>query len=212
MSIDKAERGYSKEVIARPKSKLQTEPFVMLGSELLNSPAYKGLSFSARSMLIEVLHYYNGTNNGRIWLAPSILAERGFSKNTASRALKELRVCGFIYMTKRGGNQRGGCSWFALTWLKIDRAEGQHLEHFKKSAYLFWESKSKKIKGSKKGIGYPKFGGMLGNGSQLNESKEIPINTKASPLSQSQHPSFVTYKDIAIYTPGNKKEKSGMFI
>ncbi|WP_155763415.1 hypothetical protein [Polynucleobacter asymbioticus] len=153
--------------------------------------------------LIEVLHYYTGKNNGRIWLAPLVLAERGFSKNTATRALKELREHGFIYMTKRGGNQRGGCSWFALTWLKIDKAEGQHLEHFKKSAYLFWESQSKKIKGSNFGTCYPKIGVLLGDDPQSYEPKEISINTNAPLNFNEQIPNLVTYKDIAIYTARN---------
>lgn len=200
MAIDKLERAYSKD---KPMGKKQSEPFVMLGSEMLNSPAYRALSFSARSMLIEVLHYYSGKNNGRIWLAPLVLSERGFSKNTASRALKELREHGFIYMTKRGGNQRGGCSWFALTWLKIDKAEGQHLENFKKSAYLFWEPQPKKIKGSKFGTGYPKIGVLLGNDSQSHEPTEIPINANTYPILNSQHPNFGTYKDIAIYRARN---------
>ena len=202
MAIDKAQRAYSKD---KTIAKKQSEPFVMLGSELLNSPAYRDLSFSARSMLIEVLHYHSGKNNGRIWLAPLVLAERGFSKNTATRALKELREHGFIYMTKRGGNQRGGCSWFALTWLKIDKAEGQHLEHFKKSAFLFWESQSKKIKGSNFGIGCHKFGALLGKDSQSHESKEILINANTYPILKSQHPNFVTYKDIAIYRTRNNQ-------
>ena len=202
MAIDKAQRAYSKD---KTIAKKQSEPFVMLGSELLNSPAYRDLSFSARSMLIEVLHYHSGKNNGRIWLAPLVLAERGFSKNTATRALKELREHGFIYMTKRGGNQRGGCSWFALTWLKIDKAEGQHLEHFKKYAYLFWEPLPKKIKGSKFGIGCPKIGVLLGNDSQSYESQEILINAYTYPIFHSQQPKFGTYKDIAIYTSRNNQ-------
>jgi hypothetical protein len=202
MAIDKLERAYSKD---KSMAKKQSEPFVMLGSEMLNSLAYRDLSFSARSMLIEVLHYYSGKNNGRIWLAPLVLSERGFSKNTSSRALKELREHGFIYMTKRGGNQRGGCSWFALTWLKIDKAEGQHLESFKKSAYLFWEPKPKKIKGSNFGIGYPKFGALLGKGSQSHESKEILINAYTYPILNSQQPKFDTYKDIAIYRTRNNQ-------
>ena len=204
MAIDKSERAYSKE---KPKTKKQTEPFVMLGSEMLNSPAYRDLTFSARAMLIEVLHYYTGKNNGRIWLAPIVLNERGFSKNTASRALKELREHGFIYMTKRGGNMRGGCSWFALTWLKIDKAEGQHLESLMRNAYLKWTPKSKKIKGSKFGIGYPKIGVLLGNDAQSHESKEILINANTYPILKSQQPKFGTYKDIAIYTPRNKQAK-----
>ena len=204
MAVDKSERAYSKE---KSKSKRQTEPFVMLGSEMLNSAAYKDLSFSARAMLIEVLHYYTGKNNGRIWISADVLKERGFSKNTVTRALNELTSHGFIWNTKKGGNMRGVCSWFALTWFRIDKAEGQHLENFTANAFQKWKPVSKKIKGSKNGIGYPKFGELLGNGSHSYESKEIQINTNTTPIPKEQIPYLVTYKDITIYTPRNNQVK-----
>ncbi|QWD84054.1 hypothetical protein ICU98_03025 [Polynucleobacter sp. MWH-P3-07-1] len=138
MGADVNERSYKKDKFSKHKQKKRTDPFVMIGSEILNSSAYKDLSYSGRSMLVELLHFYSGTNNGQIWIAPTMLDERGFSKNTATRALKELRVHGFIYMTKRGGNLRGGCSWFALTWRPIDRSDGQHLENYRPNAYLKW--------------------------------------------------------------------------
>jgi len=82
MGIDKNQRAYSKEKYAKPKGKKRKVRFIMIGSEILNSNAYMDLSFSARSMLVEMLHYFTGTNNGRVWIVPIILASRGFSKNT----------------------------------------------------------------------------------------------------------------------------------
>ena len=113
----------------------QVEPFIQISSLVLNSDAYKDLGFSARSILNEILNFHNGKNNGSIWMTKEILKQRGFSKNTATRALKELISHGFIYMTRRGGNLNGGCSWYAITWLKINRVEGQHLENFVSNAY-----------------------------------------------------------------------------
>lgn len=121
--------------------KRQTEPFIQISSLILNSSAYKDLSFSARSMLVEVLNFYNGINNGSIWVTKKVLKDRGFSKNTATSALKELTTHGFIYMTRRGGNLNGGCSWYAITWLKINRVDGQHLENFIPNAYQKWQPK-----------------------------------------------------------------------
>ena len=92
--------------------KKQCEPFIQISSVLLNSPAYQDLSFSARSMLIELLHFHNGRNNGYIFISKAVLKARGFSKNTATKSLKELTSHGFIYMTRRGGNINGGCSWY----------------------------------------------------------------------------------------------------
>lgn len=121
------------------KHRKQVEPFIQISSLILNSDAYKDLGFSARSMLIEILNFYNGLNNGSIWISKEVLKQRGFSKNTATRALKELISHGFIYMTRRGGNLNGGCSWYAITWLKINRVEGQHLENFIPNAYQKWQ-------------------------------------------------------------------------
>jgi len=126
------------------RSKKQKEPFIQISSVILNSDAYKDLSFSARSMLIEMVHFHNGRNNGSIFIAKKVLAARGFSKNTATKALKELLIHGFIYMTKRGGNIKGGCSYFALTWETIKKGEGQSLSNFKPHAYKVWEGKEKK--------------------------------------------------------------------
>jgi len=125
----------------RSPRKKRTEPFILIDSEILNSSAYLDLSFSARSMLVEVLNFHNGRNNGSIWITKKVLEERGFSRNTATKALKELRVHGFLYMTKKGGNIAGGCSWHAITWLRINRAEGQRLENYIPKAYKNWKPK-----------------------------------------------------------------------
>lgn len=133
MGQDLNQRGAYKQ-----KRKKQFEPFIQISSVVLNSAAYRDLSFSARSMLIEVVNYFNGRNNGSIFIASKILSARGFSKNTATKALKELRSHGFLFMTKRGGSIAGGCSWFAITWLPINRVDGQQLENFVHHAYSKW--------------------------------------------------------------------------
>lgn len=127
----------------RGKRRKRSEPFIQIGSEILCSPAYLDLSFSARAMLVEVLHFYNGRNNGTIWIASKVLQQRGFSRNTSTKALKELRSHGFLYMTKRGGNQSGGCSWFAITWLSINACLGQALDNFVPHAYKKWAPREK---------------------------------------------------------------------
>lgn len=128
----------------RPKAqqgrgKKQKEPFIQISSLILNSAAYKDLNFSARSMLVELLHYYNGRNNGCIFMSREVINARGFSRNTATKAFRELTSHGLIYMTRRGGNITGGCSWYALTWLPIDRADGQQLGNFVRNAYEKWQ-------------------------------------------------------------------------
>ena len=124
--------------VRQRKRKKQSEPFIQISDLVLTSDAYKDLGFSARSMLIEMVKYYNGRNNGYIFISKQVLKSRGFSKNTATKALKELTSHGLIYMTKKGGNLNGGCSWYAITWLQINRIEGQNLENFAANAYAKW--------------------------------------------------------------------------
>ena len=191
MAVDKLERGYTK-----PSKKKRVEPFVLIPSEVLISTAYIDLSFSASSMLVEVLHFYNGRNNGCIWISPEVLRARRFSKNTASKALKELRSHGFIYMTKRGGNQRGGCSWFAITWLPINRVDGQFLGQFIAKAYESWEGAKEKIKGAKNRRGNPKKRELLDKVSLNGQYLEINVNTRECLNESVQIPNIVTYKDM----------------
>ena len=136
MAEDRMEKGSANRMA---KKKKQTEPFVMLSSVLTNTLAYVDLSYSSRAMLIELASHYNGYNNGSIWIAPNVLRERGFSKNTATKTFKELISHGFIYMTKRGGNQRGGCSKFAMTWLPINALKGLYLDNFESNAFKKWK-------------------------------------------------------------------------
>ena len=137
--------------MSKNRHKRQVEPFVMLGTEILNSPAYIDLSFSARALLIEVIRCYRGNNNGSIFISMGILKERGFSKNTASKAFRELTSHGMLYMTKRGGKINGGCSTYAITWQRINRTNNQFLNEFTPNAYKNW-TPTQKINGSKIGV------------------------------------------------------------
>ena len=72
-------------------------PHVRLHHWVLKSAAYRSLSTEARAVLVELMHRYNGSNNGRIGLSVRDAgALCGISKNTAGRALKELQAMGFI--------------------------------------------------------------------------------------------------------------------
>ncbi len=155
-------------------TKRQVEPFIQISSLILNSKAYIDMSYSARSMLVEILHFYNGRNNGYIYISKKVLLDRGFSKNTATKALKELRTHGFLYMTRRGGNILGGCSWFAVTWLPINKVTGQFLDGFVPNAYLKWKGADKK-KGAKNGTQQDQKACLINKSksSQLQESKCI---------------------------------------
>lgn len=64
---------------------------------LLDSPAYRSLSLPARALLIELYSFYNGENNGRVFLSVRDAAALiGVGSSTASRAYQELQDRGFI--------------------------------------------------------------------------------------------------------------------
>src|SRR5262249_29943369 len=78
-------------------------PFVQLHYYLLDSDAWHRLSLPARAAYIELARLYDGTNNGRLAMSVRTLAARiPCGKNTASRALEELEVSGFISVMKVG--------------------------------------------------------------------------------------------------------------
>lgn len=192
--------------ISGHKKRKFKEPFVMIGSEILNSTSYTSLSFSARSMLVEVLHFYTGINNGCIWISPDVLASRGFSKNTVTKALKELRIHGFLYMTKRGGNQRGGCSWFALTWLPINKVEGQYLGSFISNAYRQWTDQSVNNKGSNFGVSNPKKRELLVPDNRIDHHEETRISGRKRLKTGESIPNIVTYKDMPYIWSQNRMD------
>jgi hypothetical protein len=86
------------------------------------SPA-AALSTSAKCLLVDLCHQYNGKNNGDIAAAPKTLEPYGWrSRGTVDDALVELVALGFLQQTRQGGRNR--CSLYAITWQGID--EGPH--------------------------------------------------------------------------------------
>ena len=207
MAQDKQERAYmakaGAQALAKPKK--TAEPFVMLPAEVLNSSAYKNLGYSARALLIELIHFYYGSNNGSLWIAPEMLKERGFAKNTAIRSYKELIVHGFIFQTRKGGSTKGGCSWFALTWLQLNKSEGMDLNCYQHKKFLKFIPQEKNS--------CPKLGTAKTQNGYHVKSEALKGNDKKSKAMSFQVlnsdpviPKLVTYKDIAIYRGGILQE------
>jgi len=91
-------------------------------------PAFQALSFSAKSLLLEVLRQHNGRNNGHYQLVTEYLEKRGWkSSSTIQKAKKELLAAEFIVQTKQGGLGTGPCL-FAVTWYGIDDWSGLDLQ------------------------------------------------------------------------------------
>lgn len=96
----------------RIKSKGRSESgaiahFVMLEHWLMDMAAWRDLDPVARCAYIEVKRFYNGINNGRIFVGVRDLAEKlGVSKNTAARALASLQSHGFLVVMEKGSFTR----------------------------------------------------------------------------------------------------------
>lgn len=91
---------------------------------VLDSTAYTGASPVAKALLNELIRQHNGGNNGRLQLAHTWLAPRGWpSKSVVEKARAELIERNLIIATRPGGLFIGP-TWYALTWLPISNHVG----------------------------------------------------------------------------------------
>ncbi len=94
--------------------------FLALPHVVLDSAAFLSLSFSARALLLDIARQYLGDNNGRLLASESALRPRGWnSKDTITRARRELEAAGLIVETRKGARP-SKAAWFAVTWLNLD--------------------------------------------------------------------------------------------
>lgn len=85
------------------KGKEGSKRYVMLEHYLLNSAAYRSLSFRSRALYTEFKRRYRGDNNGYVHMAVrSAAKELGCAENTASKAIAELADKGFIKYRFKG--------------------------------------------------------------------------------------------------------------
>lgn len=108
----------------RFKGRRNTGWFFRMPVEVLDSPAYCGLSFKARALLFDLGAQYRGNNNGDLAAPWSWMKNRGWkSKDTLHRALGELIATGMIQLTRQGGLH---CpNLYAVTWLEIHDCGGK---------------------------------------------------------------------------------------
>lgn len=90
--------------------------------DLLNSPAYRALSYSARALFFDMRAGVGPSNNGDIDATLSKLKHRGWNNcRTVANALRELLSVGFLRQTRPGtwGVGKGTCALFGFTDLDI---------------------------------------------------------------------------------------------
>lgn len=96
--------------------------YARLFHDVVNTPAWVALGSNAKTLYIDLLIQFNGSNNGNLTAALGVLKHRGWrSPTTLSIALAELLALGFIVKTRGGGVRQGSrvCSLYALTDLPI---------------------------------------------------------------------------------------------
>lgn len=98
--------------------------FMALPCAVMDCPAYRRLSYAARSLLMEIFRQFVKDNNGRLLASRAYLAGRGWnSADVINRAKRELLEAGFIHETVKG-HRPNKASWYAVTWRILDPHHG----------------------------------------------------------------------------------------
>lgn len=99
----------------------------MLRKDMLSSPQFAALDGNAVKLLLELARQFNGSNNGDLSIAWTLLKRSGWrSQATLHKAKDRLLEARFIVKTRQGMKLGHLCSLFALTWLPVDECEGKH--------------------------------------------------------------------------------------
>lgn len=109
--------------MAKKDKRGNTARFCMLDDWIFDHAAYRGLGVGARALHWELIHVFNGHNNGRLFLSHRLAAQRlGCSRNTISRYYTELEDMGFLNKTRGhclGPDGKGQSTHWALTHLGV---------------------------------------------------------------------------------------------
>lgn len=115
---------------------------------VLDSMAFKGSSYTAKALLLEVIRQHSGGNNGHLQLYTVWLYKRCWkSAGTIQKAKEELITRGLIVKTRSGGLNLGA-DLFALTWLDISNFRGLDIRSndYHKGAWTFMDKLSVAVK------------------------------------------------------------------
>lgn len=103
----------------RPATRDPMGPFVRVYQEVLRSPSWGALSWTAKALYLALRSKMNASNNGDINAALSQLRDDGFkSSSTLAKALRELLAAGLIAKTRASVGVANGsniCSLYRFT-------------------------------------------------------------------------------------------------
>ena len=95
---------------------------------VLDSAAFKVLSYPAKALLFDLMRQHDGKNNGHIHLSYSWLEGRGWkSRDVIHRAKANLIERNLLIQTRQGG-LNVGASRYAVTWLAISNFVGLDIQ------------------------------------------------------------------------------------
>lgn len=114
--------------MGRDRRKKKSRPFVMLPHEMLDSPRWKALSFSAQALYVRLRRKYKKYNNGEIYLPYSELSDE-FAKGTIAKGFKALLAAGIIGIQKHGGLHREYCLYQIVENWWVDQTQPHFLRH-----------------------------------------------------------------------------------
>ena len=121
--------------------------FVALPWVVLDSPAYAGLSYVAKSLLVEVARQLVRDNNGTLLLSRRHLETRGwYSSSAIDKAKTELLEANLIFEMVKG-QRPNKASWYAVGWYALTPNVAYDIGKtllFKRSAYLYTPAKAKR--------------------------------------------------------------------
>ena len=107
-----------------PNGKGRQWPFIKFPTDMLNHPAFLGLSGRACKLLLYLAGQYRGNNNGDLQATLKLARAGGWESNAnLTKAVRELQDAGFIVLARQGGRNR--CSLYALTWFGVDSCDGK---------------------------------------------------------------------------------------
>jgi hypothetical protein len=110
---------------SKAKGRNEKGRFVALPHHCLNHENYIRMSHKAKTLFVNMVLQYNGSNNGDLCIAYSIMKKQGWkSKQTLFLAMDELKHYGWIVKTRIGGMDNTA-HLYAITFHSIDECKGK---------------------------------------------------------------------------------------
>jgi hypothetical protein len=106
------------------------QPFAMIPTDVLLSPAWRTLPHAARTVLTVLAAQYSGRYNGSVTLTQRTAREYGITTpRTLYAALRELVARGLVVQTRPGTRLPPRSAMYALGWRPIDDPLGHDPHH-----------------------------------------------------------------------------------